>query len=102
MKQLQERSDPHLNLADYFPIVVADMLNQWELKTYSNAVTTPVYERLLRNMTTTFAFFCLAYLAIRDREHLYKAVTGLTDMHQTSNITESNCFVQDPQNSTYS
>ena len=27
MKQLQERSDPHLNLADYFPIVVSDMLN---------------------------------------------------------------------------
>ena len=108
VKQLQESGEWNINLADCFPLAVADMLKR-NLRIYSSAVTTPVYELSPRNMTDSSACFCLAYLAIRGEEH-YEAVTDLNDERDTSvsdphtpnmpYISESDNVSHDQQNNT--
>ena len=72
LRQLQESGDWNINLADCFPMAVADMLNS-TVRIYSSTVATPVYELKPRHMAGPSACFSLAYLAIRGEEH-YEAV----------------------------
>ena len=48
----------HLSLAHCFHLAVVDTdYVEQDLRSFSNASSTPVYERWLRNMAYTFAFF---------------------------------------------